>query len=130
MDLRRYRPVVRAAAGVVVFAAVLASPLAGASPYAVFVVITLMLMHNIGGLLVRVEKLERLLSTDEAEIAALSKSYSPASPSASAAKGPIEAGVEDAIAGYQLAGYTREQAESMAREVLRMQVKEAGGWSA
>jgi hypothetical protein len=93
----------------------------------------LLLGNQILDLNKRVWELERLLSTDEAELTKLA-----ASPSvgqaldaslAGGTMGPIEAGVCDALAGYQRAGYNKEQAESLAQEVLRIQVKEAGGWS-
>jgi hypothetical protein len=83
----------------------------------------------------RVAKLERLLSTDEDEIAALSllpDRYAPPSASLSppwGREGPIEAGVRDAIAGYQLADYSLDEAKGLAREVLRLEVKRAGGWA-
>lgn len=127
MDLRWPRPTLVTAVAVLALTVLLASPLAGVPAYAVLVIVTLMAMNVLGQLAGRVRRLERLLSTDEADIAALSDLSATLHPSGP--EGPIAAGVRDAIAGYQLAGYTKDQAESMAREVLRIQVKDAGGWA-
>lgn len=82
----------------------------------------------------RVAELERSLAADEAEIATLTMlpamDRALSTPASSAPDGPIATGVRDAIAAYKLAGFTEEQAQSLAQEVLRLQVKEAGGWSA
>lgn len=125
MDLRWPRPALVTAVRLLALVALLASPLAGVPAYAVFVIATLMVLNVLGQLAGRVRRLERLLSTDEADIAALAEGITSAGPSG----GPIEYGVRDAIAGYMRAGYTEAEAKSMAREVLRIQVKEAGGWA-
>lgn len=83
----------------------------------------------------RVARLEKLLNDDEADLAALSeldvalRLGDPLGNAGSAREGPIEAGVRDAITGYRLAGYDEEEAAALAREVLRLEVKRAGGWT-
>jgi hypothetical protein len=107
----------------------------GIPTYVVFALAMAMVLVRVIELSRRVAKLERLLSTDEEEIAALSvlpDGYVPLSASLSppcGREGPIEAGVRDAIAGYQLADYSLEEAKGLAREVLRLEVKRAGGWA-
>lgn len=130
MDLRWPRPTLVAAVALLALVVLLAAPLAGVPAYAVLVIVTLMAMNGLGQLAGRIRRLERLLSTDEADIAALAEGLPLASPDGmSRPAGPIEAGVLDAIAGYMRAGYSEDQAKSMAREVLSIQVKDAGGWS-
>lgn len=83
----------------------------------------------------RVARLEKLLNDDEADLAALSeldvalRLDDPPSDASSVWEGPITAGVRDAIAGYQLADYSLDEAKGLAREVLRLEVKRAGGWT-
>jgi hypothetical protein len=76
----------------------------------------------------RVRRLEQLLDTDEIDVAELAALLCPPEPTDTGV-GPVEAGVRDAIAGYERAGYAPEQARALAREVLRMQVKDSGGWT-
>jgi hypothetical protein len=83
----------------------------------------------------RVARLEKLLSDDDADLAALAeldvalRLDEPPGDASSVREGPIAAGVRDAIAGYQLADYSLEEARGLAREVLRLEVKRAGGWT-
>jgi hypothetical protein len=89
----------------------------------------------------RVATLEQLLEADEDDFLVLSElpvalhpdepTIGPAFPGSvsNVWEGPIEAGVRDAIAGYRLAGYNEEEAAGLAREVLRLEVKRAGGWT-
>lgn len=79
----------------------------------------------------RVVALERLLTADEADIAALSELSGTAHPDGPTItpNGPVSAGVRDALTAYRLAGYTDAEASALVREVLRIQVKDAGGWS-
>lgn len=130
LDLRWPRPTLVTVVALLALVVLLAAPLAGVPAYAVLVIVTLLALNGLGQLAGRIRRLERLLSTDEADIAALAASYPSASLNPPGRRGPIEAGIEDAIAGYRRAGYTEAEAKSMAREVLRIQVKDAGGWSA
>ncbi len=78
----------------------------------------------------RITKLERMLDADEAMIAELGQSPVPAElPTVDSCYGPIAAGVADAIEAYQLAGYSKVEAQQMAQEVLLIQIRQAGGWS-
>lgn len=130
LDLRWPRPTLVTAVALLAMVVLLAAPLAGVPAYAVLVIVAMLAMNGLGQIAGRIRRLERLLSTDEADIAALAASYPSASRNSPGRRGPIEAGIEDAIAGYQRAGYSEAEAKSMAREVLRIQVKDAGGWSA
>lgn len=93
----------------------------------------MLLWHRVAQLNARAAKLDRLLAVDEADISKLAlspaMSHALSSPATSTTEGPLTTGVRDAIAAYRLAGFTEDQAQALAREVLRLQVKEAGGWS-